>query len=41
MSELIEGHFSQQRAIFEIGWKKFGQNLELRVHLEPKEVAKE
>jgi hypothetical protein len=32
-------HFSQERAIFEIGWKEFGQDLvELRVHLEPEEV---
>ncbi len=28
-------HFSQRRAVFEIGWKEFGQDLELRVHLEP------
>ncbi len=31
-------HFSQMRAIFENGWKEFGQNLELRVHLVPEEV---
>ena len=30
-------HFSQRRAVFEIGWKEFGQDLELRVHLEPEE----
>jgi hypothetical protein len=28
-------HFSQRRAVFEIGWKEFGQYLELRVHIEP------
>ena len=28
-------HFSQRRAIFEIGWKEFGRDLELRVHIEP------
>ncbi len=28
-------HFSQRRAVFEIGWKEFGQDLELRVHIEP------
>ena len=27
-------HFSQRRAVFEIGWKEFGQDLELRVHIE-------
>ena len=31
-------HFSQRRAIFEIGWKDFGRDLELRVHLEPEET---
>ncbi len=30
-------HFSQRRAVFEIGWKEFDQDLELRVHLEPDE----
>ena len=30
-------HFSQRRAVFEIGWKEFGQDLELRVHIEPEE----
>ena len=28
-------HFSQRRAVFEISWKEFGQDLELRVHIEP------
>jgi hypothetical protein len=31
-------HFSQRIAVFEIGWKEFGHDLELRVHLEPEEV---
>ena len=31
-------HFSQQRQIFEIGWKENGQDLELRVHIVPQEV---
>lgn len=30
-------HFSQRRAIFEIGWQEFGQDVELRVHVEPQE----
>jgi hypothetical protein len=30
-------HFSQRRAVFEIGWKEFGRDLELRVHIEPEE----
>lgn len=30
-------HFSQRRAVFEIGWKEFGQDLELRGHIEPEE----
>jgi hypothetical protein len=34
-------HFSQQRAVFEIGWKEFGQDLELRVHIEPEEADEE
>jgi len=34
---LKDFHFSQRRAIFEIGWKEFGQDLALRVHIEPKE----
>ena len=29
--------FSQRRAVFEIGWKEFGRDLELRVHIEPEE----
>jgi hypothetical protein len=32
-------HFSQRRAVFEIGWKEFGQDLELRVHIEPEALA--
>ncbi len=32
-----EDHFSQRLAVFEIGWKEFGQDLELRVHIEPEE----
>jgi hypothetical protein len=32
-------HFSQRRSIFEIGWEENGQQLELRVHLVPVEVA--
>ena len=31
-------HFSQMRAIFEIGWKESDQDLELRIHLVPEEV---
>ncbi len=34
-------HFSQRRAVFEISWKQFGQDLELRVHIEPEEVDEE
>ncbi|MFI5458177.1 MAG: hypothetical protein ACHRXM_22305 [Isosphaerales bacterium] len=34
-------HFSQLRAIFEIGWKESGQDLELRIHIEPEEVDEE
>jgi hypothetical protein len=34
-------HFSQRRAVFEISWIEFGQDLELRVHIEPKEVDEE
>jgi hypothetical protein len=30
-------HYSQREAVFEIGWKEFGQDLELRVHLEPEQ----
>ena len=32
-------HFSQRRSIFEIGWKEDGQQLELRIHIVPVEVA--
>ena len=32
-------HFSQQRQIFEIGWKEDGVDLELRVHILPVELA--
>ena len=31
-------HFSQRRAVFEISWREFGHDLELRVHIEPEEV---
>ncbi len=31
-------HFSQMRAIFEIAWKEFGLDLELRIHLVPEEA---
>ena len=31
-------HFSQLHQIFEIGWKEFGKDLELKVHIEPEEV---
>jgi hypothetical protein len=34
-------HFSQRRSIFEIGWEEDGQQLELRVHIVPVEVAEE
>ena len=34
-------HFSQRRSIFEIGWEENGQQLELRVHLVPVEVAED
>jgi hypothetical protein len=34
-------HFSQMRAIFEIGWKELGQNMELRIHLVPEEADEE
>jgi hypothetical protein len=30
-------HFSQERQIFEIGWKEGDEYLELRVHIEPAE----
>jgi hypothetical protein len=34
-----EFHFSQRRSIFEIAWKERGDNLELRIHIVPAEVA--
>jgi hypothetical protein len=34
-------HFSQRREVFEIGWKEFGEDLELRVHIEPEESDEE
>lgn len=34
-------HFSQRRAIFEIGWKKFGRDLKLRVHIKSNEADEE
>ena len=34
-------HFSQRRQVFEIGWKEGEQELELRIHLVPKEVDEE
>ena len=34
-------HFSQRRSIFEIGSEEDGQQLELRVHIVPVEVAEE
>jgi hypothetical protein len=34
-------HFSQRRAVFEISWKEFGQDLELRVHIEPQDLNEE
>lgn len=46
-SELVKSvtlenfHFSQRRAVFEISWKEFGQDLELRVHIEPEEAGEE
>jgi hypothetical protein len=30
--------FSQQQAVFVIGWKEFGKDLEIRAHLVPREV---
>jgi hypothetical protein len=44
LAELIKAvpleslHFSQRRAVFEIGWKESGRDLELRVHLQPEVV---
>ena len=34
-------HFSQRLSIFEIGWEEDGQNLELRIHIVPVEVAED
>lgn len=34
-------HFSQEHAIFEIGWQEFGQRLALRIHLVPEEMDEE
>jgi hypothetical protein len=34
-------HFSQTRALFEIGWKELDQDLELRIHLVPEEADEE
>jgi hypothetical protein len=34
-----EFHFSQRRSIFEIAWKERGDNLELRIHIVPAELA--
>ena len=34
-------HFSQRRSVFEIGWEEDGQQLELRVHIVPVEVAED
>jgi hypothetical protein len=34
-------HFSQLRAIFEIGWKELGEDLELRIHLVPEEASED
>ena len=34
-------HFSQRRSIFTIGWDEDGQQLELRLHIEPVEVDEE
>jgi hypothetical protein len=31
-------HFSQQRAVSEIGWKEFGKDLEIKAHLVPRGV---
>jgi hypothetical protein len=30
--------FSQQQAVFVIGWTEFGKDLEIRAHLVPREV---
>lgn len=34
-------HFSQQRQVFEIGWKEAEQDLELRIHIVPEELDEE
>ena len=34
-------HYSQRQSVFEIGWKEFGHQLELRVHLMPADVSEE
>ena len=31
-------HFSQLHQIFDIGWREFGKDLALKVHIEPEEV---
>ena len=35
VDEATPSPVSQRRAVFEIGWKEFGHDLGLRVHLEP------
>jgi hypothetical protein len=46
-SELVKSvtlknfHFSQRRAVFEMRWKDFEHELELRVHMGPAEVDEE
>ena len=34
-------HFSQRRAIFEIGWTENDKHLELRLHIEPMDVPED
>jgi len=34
-------HFSQREAVFEFGWKEFGHDLEVKVHIEPTEMEEE
>jgi hypothetical protein len=34
-------HFSQQHALFEIGWSEGGNNLELRIHILPRESGQD
>ena len=41
MNEKLAWHYSQRRSVFEIGWKEFGHELELRVHLMPDDVSEE